>query len=340
MASVIFAEQTLSDFALNESVGFYMSGRGSQFELMAGKTYRVIWDNEEYICTAYEGSYLGMTYTTVYLGNESYVTGQNTEIVEPFVIYYISDNDYNAFVSVSTETSHVIAIYEVDESEEDNTEDEVSKGCRIILYDRTGAAVTYENVETITTDTPDSGVQAVFTHGEVMQGVEVELALAEGDQTLSVPEGYLVKEAVIKKPETLLPENIRKDVSIGGVTGTLIGTGVEKTVDLNMADGDQVVEADEETLMSRVIISKPETLVPENIAKGVEIGGVTGSANITEFDITDENIKKYGYQFDDENKQIIICAILNSVLYSANGNYAVTIPDKIGGYDVVLRSAT
>jgi len=37
------------------------------------------------------------------------------------------------------------------------------------------------------------------------------------------------------------------------------------------------VEADEDTVMSKVIIPKPETLVPENVAYGKEIGGVKGT---------------------------------------------------------------
>lgn len=147
----------------------------------------------------------------------------------------------------------------------------------IVLYDRTGSAVTYSGVDTITTDTPTDGETATFTYGKVVEGTEIDLALADGDQTVSVPAGSLLREATIKKPETMTPEHIKKGVDVAGVIGTFAGDEMEKTVDLNMADGDQIVDADPDTVMTKVTVRKPETLVPGNIADGVEIGGVVGT---------------------------------------------------------------
>lgn len=147
----------------------------------------------------------------------------------------------------------------------------------ITLYNQTGQAVTYEGVEEIVTDTPDGEKTVKFSYGEVVEGTEIELDLAEGDQTVSVPAGYLVKEATIKKPETLVPEYIKKNVEIAGVVGEFAGDEMEKTVDLAMADGDQVIEADEDTVLTKVTVRKPETLVPENIISGITIGGITGT---------------------------------------------------------------
>lgn len=269
MAKIIFAEQTLS-FS-NVGDGLYASDDIEvQNPLIVGETYKIDWDGVVYecVCTVIEDS--------VGVGNAGIVGMADTG--EPFFALYDETTDgYKiiAFATTNTVESHTVAIYQ-DTDEETSSSETEKAGISIVLYDRTGAPVTHEAVDTITTDTPEEGIQAIFTYGEVMEGVKVELALADGNQTLSVPKGYLVRKAVIKKPETLLPENIRKDVNIGGVTGTLIGTGVEKTVDLNMANGDQIVEADEETLMSKVVITKPETLVPENIVEGVNIGGVVG----------------------------------------------------------------
>ena len=147
----------------------------------------------------------------------------------------------------------------------------------IVLYDRTGSAVTYSGVDTITTDTPTDGETATFTYGKVVEGTEIDLALADGDQAVSVLAGSLLREATIKKPETLTPEHIKKGVDVAGVIGTFAGDEMEKTVDLNMANGDQIVDADTDTVMTRVTVKKPETLVPGNIADGVEIGGVVGT---------------------------------------------------------------
>lgn len=147
----------------------------------------------------------------------------------------------------------------------------------IVLYDRTGSAVTYSGVDTITTDTPTDGETATFTYGKVIEGTEINLALADGNQTVSVPVGSLVRKATIKKPDTLTPEHIKKGVDVAGVIGTFAGDETEKTVELNMANGDQIVDADPDTVMTRVTVKKPETLVPENIVEGVDIGGVVGT---------------------------------------------------------------
>lgn len=153
------------------------------------------------------------------------------------------------------------------------------KGIDIVLYNRTGSAVTYPNTDTLTTDTTTEGETALFTYGEVVEGTEIDLALADGDQKVSVPTGSLLREATIKKPETLVPEYIKKGVDVAGVIGTFAaGDRVEKTVNLDMVDGDQIVDADPDTVMSRVTLKKPETLVPENIAKGITIAGVEGAA--------------------------------------------------------------
>lgn len=53
----------------------------------------------------------------------------------------------------------------------------------------------------------------------------------------------------------------------------------ETTVELNLASGDQVVSAPKGTGYSKVTISKPATLLPANIASGVEIAGVMGTAS-------------------------------------------------------------
>lgn len=49
----------------------------------------------------------------------------------------------------------------------------------------------------------------------------VDLAMASGDQTITPTSGKVLSQVVVKKPATMLPENIKKDVNIGGVTGTL-----------------------------------------------------------------------------------------------------------------------
>lgn len=46
---------------------------------------------------------------------------------------------------------------------------------------------------------------------------------------------------------------------------------------LNMTSGDQIVTPSEGKLLSQVTIEKPDTLIPENIAEGIDIAGITGT---------------------------------------------------------------
>lgn len=49
----------------------------------------------------------------------------------------------------------------------------------------------------------------------------VALSMASGNQTVSPDSGKVLSKVTITKPDTLIPENIKKDITIGGVVGTL-----------------------------------------------------------------------------------------------------------------------
>lgn len=137
--------------------------------------------------------------------------------------------------------------------------------------------------------TPDSGYDGLSSV-EVVVDVPAEvtteqitsgLSMAGGDQVLTPEAGKAYSKVTISKPSTFIPSNIKKDVSIGGVVGTYeAGGGGEeqtKTVDLAMATGDQVVAPDAGKTLSQVTITKPATMIPGNIKKDVNIGGVVGT---------------------------------------------------------------
>lgn len=148
----------------------------------------------------------------------------------------------------------------------------------IVLKDRNGNDVTYEGIKTVTFDTTTEGEQATFTEGVAIEGLEIVPDFSDGDMPIYAPDGMLVKSATIKMPETQIPENIRNGVNIGGVEGGFIGDTEKVTVDLNMADGDMVISPSAVgKVLSQVSITKPKTLVPENIAEGVDIAGIIGT---------------------------------------------------------------
>ena len=107
----------------------------------------------------------------------------------------------------------------------------------------------------------------------------VDLAMTSGNQIISPDAGKNLSKVTVTKPSTLVAGNIKTGVSIGGVTGTLEAKKDEeaKTVDLNMASGNQIITPTSGKVLSQVVVKKPATLVAENVKKGVDIGGITGT---------------------------------------------------------------
>lgn len=268
MVEIYLAEQVIEFGLDNEESTEYVGAASHNTPLEESSTYTVVWDGTLYECACV--SIDGMCV----IGNTSAIvegTGNN----EPFFCYYDavseSDNPVLVFVTEDTSASHTIAIYS-------GVLEEEKAGANIVLFDRNGNEVTYEGIETVTFNTDVEGETATYTHGTVPDEVpEVAVDFTDGNQIVNAETGKLIKSVVIKKPETLLAENIKKGVEVAGVLGEFIGDEMEKTVELAMVDGDQVIEADADTFMAKVTVKKPETLIPENIAKDVDIGGVVGT---------------------------------------------------------------
>lgn len=148
----------------------------------------------------------------------------------------------------------------------------------IYLYNRSGSPVLYQNVDSIETDTPTEGVHAPFTYGELVHGTTIPLDFSSGDMSVSLPSGYLLREATIEKPSALAASNIRSGVTVAGIVGNLVPPiNQSKNVTLDFSSGDMTITPDSGyTGMSLVSIPKPSALVPENIASGIEIAGITG----------------------------------------------------------------
>lgn len=68
------------------------------------------------------------------------------------------------------------------------------------------------------------------------------------------------------------------DKSGAKITGALeVPATEERTVELSMPSGNQVIQPSTGKVLSKVTVQKPSTLTAENIKKGVNIGGVTGT---------------------------------------------------------------
>ena len=71
------------------------------------------------------------------------------------------------------------------------------------------------------------GMSAAGDKTELLENVEIPVDFSNGNQTVEAEEGKAIKSAVIQKPETLVAENIAKDVNIAGIIGTLESGGGE-----------------------------------------------------------------------------------------------------------------
>lgn len=111
----------------------------------------------------------------------------------------------------------------------------------------------------------------------------VALALADGNQVVTPSTGKTLSRVTVEKPTALKPENVKQGVTIAGVAGTYAGSEEpakpeeEKTVELSLAGGNQVVTPSTGKVLSKVTIEKPVTLIADNIKQGVTIAGVTGT---------------------------------------------------------------
>lgn len=85
-----------------------------------------------------------------------------------------------------------------------------------------GTEFSYQNVPKIWLNAQESTEEAPvlvpYTYGEAVSKT-VEPDFSAGDMVVNIPDGELVKELTIEKPETLIPDNIVHGVTIAGVTG-------------------------------------------------------------------------------------------------------------------------
>lgn len=139
-------------------------------------------------------------------------------------------------------------------------------GKNVKLKDGTGTEIDYTGVPKIKIPAANGGSDVIFQLPPTMQ--EKSVSITSNGTTDVIPDsGY---------------DGLSKVTIETNVAGGSGGETQEKTVQLAMADGDQVITPDVGKTLSSVTVEKPETLVPGNIKKDVVIGGVTGALDPNE----------------------------------------------------------
>lgn len=117
VGKVIFAETAIT-FRKNSNNDIYCSISEQERPLIAleaGKTYTVVWDGTEYVCSAEAGEYYGNA--LAFAGNKSidsemFPNGDNTG--EPFLIGYVAGISTDLIETLQTGETHTVAVYEGD----------------------------------------------------------------------------------------------------------------------------------------------------------------------------------------------------------------------------------
>lgn len=84
----------------------------------------------------------------------------------------------------------------------------------------------------------------------------------------------------------------------------------------------------------------PETRNADNLAStaGTITGGGSGGVVPNDFVASDPLLRYFTYYIDFESKTITLYKIFYDKLYADNGSYDVTIPDTLGGYNVIISN--
>lgn len=127
----------------------------------------------------------------------------------------------------------------------------------VVLKDCLKNIKTYKGVETVKVQVEDGTIQAYSKGIAVDKEDPILLNFLNDTQTVFADDGTLMKSVVIKKPETLLPENIREGINIAGVDGEYTYDGpIEGTVSLTFANYDSAI------LFSRYIYAGDDSYDP------------------------------------------------------------------------------
>ena len=93
----------------------------------------------------------------------------------------------------------------------------------IILKNREGEDVAYENVWAVQLKTEGGGTQTFIANEPVAKTVELDFS--EGDMEIVPEDGKVFSGVSVPKPTTLTPGNIAEGVTIAGILGTLASVG-------------------------------------------------------------------------------------------------------------------
>lgn len=154
----------------------------------------------------------------------------------------------------------------------------------------------------------------------------VDLAMASGNQVISPDAGKNLSKVTVKKPATLIAGNIKKDVNIGGVTGTLETRKEEQEKSVNITEnGTQDIIPDTGKVLSKVTVN---TNVPSGNELNIHYGDTAPTdtsklwVKTTEPESVEISPELFGEELQN-NKLYLVCnAVMNNKVKIVNSNSA------------------
>lgn len=119
-------------------------------------------------------------------------------------------------------------------------------------------------------------IDAIDTSAET-QTKTVALDMENGNQEVTPDTNKVLSKVTVTKPNTMIPENIKKDITIGGVIGNYDNQKEEQSKTVTFSSDGQEVTPDAGKVLSKVTIDKPSNLIADNVKSGITIAGVTGN---------------------------------------------------------------
>lgn len=158
------------------------------------------------------------------------------------------------------------------------------------------------------------------------------------------------KKATLQLPtqgaKTVTPSASAQTVVTAGkfVTGNVTVAAVQtepKTVALSMANGNQVISRSSTKYLSTVTVQKPATMLPENIKKGVNIGGVVGTLESGET-LGDPTTLMVTFEENYVSDAVIIAQQSNNLykVIVGLGNGGASIDTIVGGIVFIASPTT
>lgn len=156
------------------------------------------------------------------------------------------------------------------------------------------------------------------------------------------------KKATLQLPtqgaKTVTPSASAQTVATAGkfITGNVTVEAVPtetKTVELSMANGNQVISRSSTKYLSTVTVKKPATMLPENIKKGVNIGGVVGTLESGET-LGNTTTLAVELQGDAVSDAVIIAQQSSNIYKVTVGLTSETLIDTVVGGMVFIVSPT